>query len=177
MIRKRANTSPCWCLFSWPIPSSLPIFALLQALFSKFGTVVATTVRRRRETGKDGEMKVSWALISFAEAREAKEAAAGAASLGCARRHRFLTCVCMLRICLERVVTKCLHISLRNLLPRAATRMSSRDRSIWNRRWPVRVRWPILQGVTRRRRSRANRQDPALDRPGHDDRSHGRCVG
>jgi hypothetical protein len=91
---------------------------LLQALFSKFGTVVATTVRRRRETGKDGEMKVSWALISFAEAREAKEAVAGAASLGCARRHRFLTCVCMLRICLERVVTKCLHISLRNLLPR-----------------------------------------------------------
>jgi len=53
----------------------------LAILFEKFGTVIATTLRRRRVV-ENGKQKVSWALISFAEPSQAKAAVAGAESLG-----------------------------------------------------------------------------------------------
>lgn len=46
--------------------------ANLERLFGRFGTVVATTLRRRREDGK-----VSWALVSFRTDEEARAALDG----------------------------------------------------------------------------------------------------
>jgi hypothetical protein len=42
--------------------------------FSRFGTVLAVTLRRRRVTDANGSQKVSWALIAFAEADAAEKA-------------------------------------------------------------------------------------------------------
>lgn len=42
--------------------------------FSRFGTVLAVTLRRRRVTDANGSQKVSWALIAFAEADAAAKA-------------------------------------------------------------------------------------------------------
>lgn len=42
--------------------------------FSKFGTVLAVTLRRRRMTQPNGSQKVSWALIAFANADAAMKA-------------------------------------------------------------------------------------------------------
>ena len=49
--------------------------------FAKFGTVLAATLRRRRGE-KNGKRVVSWALVTFAYAREARLALAGAKALG-----------------------------------------------------------------------------------------------
>lgn len=48
----------------------------LTEVFSKFGTVVACTLQRRREV-EDGQKKVSWALISFDTEDEAAAAVDG----------------------------------------------------------------------------------------------------
>lgn len=42
--------------------------------FSRFGLVLAVTLRRRRVTEASGSQKVSWALIAFAEADDAAKA-------------------------------------------------------------------------------------------------------
>ena len=52
----------------------------LTKVFSKFGTVVACTLQRRRQV-EDGQEKVSWALITFGTTAEAAAAVAGTADL------------------------------------------------------------------------------------------------
>lgn len=53
----------------------------LATLFEQFGAVTATTLRHRRVV-ENGKTKVSWALISFAEASAATAALAGSDSFG-----------------------------------------------------------------------------------------------
>ena len=52
----------------------------LASLFGRFGTVLAATLRVRREV-KHGKVVVSWALVSFSSAGEADAALAGSADL------------------------------------------------------------------------------------------------
>jgi hypothetical protein len=52
----------------------------LASLFGRFGTVLAATLRVRREV-KHGKAVVSWALVSFSSAGEADAALAGSADL------------------------------------------------------------------------------------------------
>ena len=52
----------------------------LASLFGRFGTVLAATLRVRREV-KNGKAVVSWALVSFSSAAEAEAALAGSADL------------------------------------------------------------------------------------------------
>ena len=51
--------------------------AKLAERLGAFGTVLAATLRKRREAGKE-----SWALVTYAEAAESERALAGAAELG-----------------------------------------------------------------------------------------------
>ena len=55
--------------------------AKLAAALGRFGSVVAVTLRTRREV-KSGKQVVSWALLTFAEQSEAQAALDGSASLG-----------------------------------------------------------------------------------------------
>jgi hypothetical protein len=59
-----------------------PVLFVKQVLFARFGTVVACTVRYRREV-EAGIQKVSWGLITFASPQQAAAAADGAGRLGC----------------------------------------------------------------------------------------------
>jgi hypothetical protein len=52
----------------------------LAELFGRFGTVLAVTLRVRREV-KDGKQVVSWALVSFSSAEEAQAALTGTKDL------------------------------------------------------------------------------------------------
>jgi hypothetical protein len=61
-------------------PTELEDEGALAALFGRFGTVLAVTLRVRREV-QDGKQTVSWALVSFSCADEAQAAVAGAAEL------------------------------------------------------------------------------------------------
>ena len=56
----------------------------LASLFGRFGTVLAATLRVRREV-KNGKAVVSWALVSFSSTAEAEAALAGSADLAAQR--------------------------------------------------------------------------------------------
>ena len=64
------------CLHVGAIQGSIEDEVRLSEIFSRFGTVLAVTLRIRRE-GK----KVSWALISFSNVSEADSCLAGIAEL------------------------------------------------------------------------------------------------
>eukprot|EP01046_Picozoa_sp_COSAG06_P033455 COSAG06_NODE_3414_length_5376_cov_4.196513_1_plen_1512_part_10 len=56
--------------------------SLLEEVFSRFGTVLAATLRTRRETDSQGrKTKVSWALVSFQTEADAQRALAADAEL------------------------------------------------------------------------------------------------